>query len=83
MPNATDTAETTETTEGGRSEPRDFGQILEGARDQIGDAADRARRVVRRADRRLHEQMQENPLLVLGVAVGVGYVIGRLFSRYR
>jgi ElaB/YqjD/DUF883 family membrane-anchored ribosome-binding protein len=79
MPNATDPAETHEQA----SEHRDLGQILEGARDQLGDAADRARRVARRADRKLQEQMQENPLLVLGIAVGVGYVIGRIFSRYR
>ncbi len=70
---------TTETTHEGR----DVTQMLEGAREQIGEATDRARRAVRKADRALGERMQENPLLVLGIAVGVGYVIGRIVSRYR
>ena len=61
----------------------DVAQMIEGAREQVEEAADRARRAVAKADRALGERMQENPLLVLGIAVGVGYVIGRIFSRYR
>jgi ElaB/YqjD/DUF883 family membrane-anchored ribosome-binding protein len=72
----------TETT-GTRPERRDVGQLLEGAREQLGDVVGRTRRAVTGADRKLTERMQENPLLVLGVAVGVGYLVGRLFSRYR
>jgi ElaB/YqjD/DUF883 family membrane-anchored ribosome-binding protein len=64
-------------------ESLDVAKMIEGAREQIGDVADRTRRAVAKADRTLTTKVQENPLLVLGVAVGVGYVIGRIFSRYR
>lgn len=72
---ATETAEARESL--------DVKKMIEGAREQIGDVADRTRRAVAKADRTLTTKVQENPLLVLGVAVGVGYVIGRIFSRYR
>jgi hypothetical protein len=68
---------------GKTSEHRDVATMIEGAREQIGDVTERARRAVAKADRTLSDKMQENPLLVLGIAVGVGYVIGRVFSRYR
>ncbi len=71
----------TETT--GARESLDVAHMIEGARAQVGEATERARRAVTKADRRLVAKVQENPLLVLGVAVGVGYVIGRIFSRYR
>ena len=49
--------------------------------ESIEDVADRAKRTLAKADKTLGEKMKENPLLVLGAAVGVGYVIGRIFSR--
>jgi len=51
--------------------------------ERLGAVATRARRTLSQADRSLSTKMQENPLLVLGIAVGIGYVIGRVFSRVR
>jgi ElaB/YqjD/DUF883 family membrane-anchored ribosome-binding protein len=62
---------------------RDVQEMVERARTEIEDVADRAKRTLDDVDQRLSRTMQENPLLVLGAAVGVGYVIGRLFSRFR
>lgn len=64
-------------------EGRDIGKMVERARTQVEDVTDRAKGAVETLDRRLATTMQENPLLVLGAAVGVGYVIGRVFSRVR
>jgi ElaB/YqjD/DUF883 family membrane-anchored ribosome-binding protein len=72
---ATETAEARESL--------DVAKMIAGAREQIGDVAERTRRAVAKADRTLITKVHENPLLVLGVAVGVGYVVGRIFSRYR
>ena len=36
---------------------------------------------VKRADERLVAYVREQPLAVLGVALGLGYVMGRVFSR--
>jgi ElaB/YqjD/DUF883 family membrane-anchored ribosome-binding protein len=66
---------------GTQTEERDLAHMLTSAREQIEDVADRAKRTLDRADKTLAEKMQENPILVLGIAVGVGYVIGRVFSR--
>lgn len=44
---------------------------------------DQTRRVVVKADRTLKEKMRQNPLLVLGIALGVGYMAGRLYSKFR
>ena len=65
------------------SEGRDVGAVVERARDQIEEVAVRAKRTLATVDRTLESKMRENPLLVLGLAVGVGYVIGRIFSRVR
>jgi len=62
---------------------RDVSEMVERARDGIEDVAERARRTLDTADRRLATAMQQNPLLVLGIAVGVGYVVGRVFSKLR
>jgi len=64
-----------------RGEGRDVSKIVERARTQVEDVTDRAKDAVETLDRRLATAMQENPMLVLGVAVGVGYVIGRVFSK--
>lgn len=62
---------------------RDIGAMVERAREQVGDYADTAKRTLDTVDRRLSDGMRENPMVVLGVAVGVGYVIGRIFSKIR
>jgi ElaB/YqjD/DUF883 family membrane-anchored ribosome-binding protein len=36
---------------------------------------------VRRADERLVAYVRERPLVALGAALGMGYVMGRVFSR--
>ena len=36
---------------------------------------------VKRADERLVAYVREQPLVALGVALGLGYVVGRVFSR--
>jgi ElaB/YqjD/DUF883 family membrane-anchored ribosome-binding protein len=61
----------------------DLGEMVDRARDNVEDFAGRARDAIQTADRTLQQKMRENPLLVLGIAVGVGYVIGRIFSRVR
>ena len=81
MANPNGTTETADPTEA--RESLDVAKMIEGAREQLGDVAERARRAVAKADRTLVTRVQENPLLMLGIAVGVGYVIGRVFSRYR
>jgi len=65
------------------SEHTDLGQMVERARGNVEDFAERARDAIQSADRSLQARVRENPLLVLGIAVGVGYVIGRIFSRVR
>lgn len=62
---------------------RDIGEMVEKARGQLEDYAGDARRRIDDLDRRVGDAVQQNPLLVLGIAVGVGYVIGRVFSRIR
>ena len=37
---------------------------------------------IKRLDRELIEKVRERPLVAVGVALGVGYVVGRLFSRW-
>ena len=69
----------TTTSDGGN----DFGEMVDRARGNVEDFAGRARDAIQTADRSLQARMRENPLLVLGIAVGVGYVIGRIFSRVR
>jgi ElaB/YqjD/DUF883 family membrane-anchored ribosome-binding protein len=61
----------------------DIGEMVDRARGNVEDFAGRARDAIQTADRTLQAKMRENPLLVLGIAVGVGYVIGRIFSRVR
>ena len=65
------------------SEGRDVGQMVERARGQIEDYAGQAKETLKTVDKTLEAKMRENPILVLGLAVGVGYVIGRVFSRIR
>ncbi len=65
------------------SDRNDLGNVVERARDNVEDFAGRARDALQTADRSLQAKMRENPILVLGIAVGVGYVIGRIFSRIR
>ncbi|MGZ3420884.1 MAG: glycine zipper domain-containing protein [Polyangiales bacterium] len=62
---------------------RDLGTMVEKAKGQLEDYAGDARRRIDDLDRRVTDAVQENPLLVLGIAVGVGYVIGRVVSRLR
>ena len=61
----------------------DLGHMVERARGNVEDFAGRAKDALEGADKTLQAKMRENPLLVLGVAVGVGYVIGRVFSKIR
>lgn len=61
----------------------DSGAMVERARHGIEDAAERAKQTFDDLDRRLAVAVQERPLLVLGAALGVGYVIGRIFNRLR
>jgi ElaB/YqjD/DUF883 family membrane-anchored ribosome-binding protein len=58
-------------------------EMAEHAREKVNEVAERAQHAVRKADNLLVAKVRENPLLVLGVAVGVGYVLGRLVSRFR
>ena len=62
---------------------RDINAMVEKARGQIEDYAGDAKRRIDDIDRRVSDAVRDNPLLVLGVAVGVGYMIGRIFSRVR
>ena len=64
-------------------EKRNLGQVVEHTRTQLEDAKDRAKDAVETSDRRLTMGVQENPMMVLGVAVGVGYVVGRIFAKVR
>lgn len=68
----------TTTTEG-----RDIGAMVDEARTRVEDFRGRAMNTIDTVDRRLSTAMRENPMLVLGVAVGVGYVVGRIFSKLR
>ena len=74
MPNRNGTTATSE---------RDLGAMVERAREGFDDVTGRAKSALNTVDRTLETRMRENPLLVLGLAVGVGYVIGRVFSRIR
>lgn len=74
MPNQNGTTATSE---------RDLGAMVDRAREGFEDVTDRAKRTLSTVDRTLETRMRENPILVLGLAVGVGYVIGRIFSRIR
>lgn len=76
MPNRNGTTQVSDT-------GRDVAAVVERARDQMEEVAVRAKRTLATVDRTLESKMRENPLLVLGLAVGVGYVIGRIFSRVR
>ena len=62
---------------------RDIAAMVDQARTRVEDAADRAKATLDTVDRRLSTAMRENPMMVLGVAVGVGYVVGRIFSKLR
>lgn len=64
-------------------EGRDIEHLVERARSQVEDVTGRARGAVETLDQRLATAMRDNPMMVLGVAVGVGYVIGRVFSKVR
>lgn len=64
-------------------ESQDIGAMVGRAREGIEDVAGRAKSTLNEVDRTLQAKMKENPILVLGLAVGVGYVIGRIFSRIR
>jgi ElaB/YqjD/DUF883 family membrane-anchored ribosome-binding protein len=66
-----------------QNEGRDIGAMVDQARTRVEDVAGRARANLDTIDRRVGELMRENPMLVLGAAVGVGYVIGRIFSKLR
>lgn len=68
----------TTTTEG-----RDIAAMVDEARTRVEDIKGRAIDTIDNVDRRLTTAMRENPMLVLGCAVGVGYVIGRVFSKIR
>ena len=61
----------------------DTGAMVERARHGIEDAADRAKRTFDDLDQRLSTAVRERPLVVLGAALGVGYVLGRIFNRLR
>ena len=62
---------------------RDIQAMVDQARTRVEDVAGRAKATLDTVDRRLSTAMRENPLLVLGCAVGVGYVIGRVFNKIR
>lgn len=62
---------------------RDIAAMVDQARTKVEDAADRAKATFDTVDRRLSTSMRENPMLVLGAAVGVGYIVGRIFSKIR
>ena len=62
---------------------RDISAMVDQARTRVEDVADRAKRGLDTVDQRLSVVMRENPMLVLGGAVAVGYVIGRVFSKLR
>lgn len=46
-----------------------------------GHAMPKVMRQVKRADDKLIAFVEERPIVALGVAVAVGYMVGRLFSR--
>jgi ElaB/YqjD/DUF883 family membrane-anchored ribosome-binding protein len=46
-----------------------------------GHAVPKVMRQVKRADDKLIAFVEERPIVALGVAVAVGYMVGRLFSR--
>lgn len=48
---------------------------------QLQERLDGLRRELAVADRRLRVAARQNPLLAVGVAVGVGYLLGRLLKR--
>jgi hypothetical protein len=77
MPNRNGTTATSETNE------KDIAARIGRAREGLEDVAGRAKATFDRVDRTLQDRMRENPILVLGIAVGVGYMIGRIFSRLR
>lgn len=62
---------------------RDIAAMVDQARTRVEDAAGRAKATLDTVDRRLSTAMRENPMLVLGAAVGIGYVVGRIFSKIR
>lgn len=62
---------------------RDLASMVDEARTRVEDIKGRAMDTIDTVDRRLSTAMRENPMLVLGCAVGVGYVIGRVFSKLR
>jgi ElaB/YqjD/DUF883 family membrane-anchored ribosome-binding protein len=66
-----------------QTDGRDISAMVDQARNRVEDAADRAKRTLGTVDERLSVAMRENPMLVLGAAVGVGYLIGRVFSKLR
>jgi len=66
-----------------QTDSRDIQAMVDQARTRVEDVADRAKRTMDTVDQRLAVAMRENPMLVLGAAVGVGYVIGRVFSKLR
>jgi ElaB/YqjD/DUF883 family membrane-anchored ribosome-binding protein len=48
---------------------------------QLSEKADRFREVAGDAETRVREFAQEKPLLAVGIAVGLGFLLGRLLSR--
>jgi len=66
-----------------QTDGRDISAMVDQARTRVEDAAGKAKRTLDTVDQRLSVVMRENPMLVLGAAVGVGYVIGRIFSKLR
>ncbi len=66
-----------------QTEGRDINAMVDQARSRVEDVADRAKRTLDTVDQRVSVMMRDNPMLVLGAAVGVGYVIGRVFSKLR
>lgn len=65
------------------TEGRDLSAMVDDVRTRAEDIKGRAMDTIDTVDRRLSTAMKENPMLVLGVAVGVGYVVGRVFSKIR
>jgi hypothetical protein len=68
---------------GTTTDGRDIAAMVDEARTRVEDIRGRAMNTIDTVDRRLSTAMRENPMLVLGAAVGVGYVIGRIFSKLR
>jgi ElaB/YqjD/DUF883 family membrane-anchored ribosome-binding protein len=46
-----------------------------------GQSVPRVVRQVKRADDRLVAFVEERPLVALGIAIGLGYVLGRVMTR--